>query len=319
MKPRYRQLTPPQRYQIQALLKAGCSQAAIAQQLDCHRSTISRELARCPGECYQAKKAQLASDVRRTDAYKANKYTAERLAIIRHCLKRFLSPEMIANRLALETGYEILSTATIYRWIEWDWYRGGTLHRYLQRAYNSYRTRYGVPDRRQQLGDRRSIHDRPSVVDVRSRCGDWEGDTMYGKGGHLVTLVDRCSRYFKARKVPVRTKKRTADSVINMLRGQPAHTLTLDNGVEFASHQAIEKRSGATVYFADTYASWQRGSNENANGRLRRFIPRTTDLSKLSSQKLRRLVERLNMQPRKCLGWKTPYEVHFGVSVALIM
>ena len=134
-----------------------------------------------------------------------------------------------------------------------------------------------------------------------------------------MTLVDRCSRYFQARKVPIRTKKYTADSVTRMLRGHPAYTLTLDNGVEFADHQKIERRTGATVYFADPYASWQRASNENANGRLRRFVPRSTNLAKLSHQKLRRLVERLNMQPRKCLGWKTPYEVHFRVSVALIM
>ena len=142
---------------------------------------------------------------------------------------------------------------------------------------------------------------------------------MYGKGGHLVTLVDRRSRYFMARKVPLRTKQITADRIVNMLRDQPAYTLTVDNGVEFADHAGIETRAKTDVYFADPYASWQRGSNENANGRLRRFIPRSTDLSKLSSQKLRRIIERLNKQPRKCLGWRSPYEVYNNVSVALIV
>ena len=319
MKPPYRQLTPPQRYQIQAYLSAGCNQAMIARHLGCHRSTISRELARCPGPSYTAKVAQQASDERRRSAFKATQLTAERWAMVARCLERYLSPEMIAGRWQLELGSARPSHTTIYRWVRRDWCAGGTLHRYLQRAYRPFRTRYGVLDRRRRLGARRSIHERPAAVEERLRCGDWEGDTMYGKGSHLVTLVDRRSRYFQARKVPVRTKQLTADCVTRMLRGHPAHTLTLDNGVEFAAHQEIEQRSGATVYFADAYASWQRGSSENANGRLRRFIPRRTNLAKLSHQKLRRLVERLNMQPRKCLGWKTPHEVHFGTSVALIV
>lgn len=319
IKPRYRQLTPVQRYQIQALLEAGNSQAAIARQLKCHAATISRELSRCPSASYQAESAQVTSDERRRGAHKASKLSKATLGTIKRCLERHLSPEMVANRMTLEAGEAVLSTATIYRWIARDWQQGGSLCRHLQRAYKSHRTRYGVPDRRKRLSQRRSIHERPKIVETRTRRGDWEGDTMYGKGGHLVTLVDRCSRYFNVRKVAKRTKKLTADRITDMLRNHPAHTLTLDNGVEFASHKDIEKRTGATVYFADAYASWQRGTNENTNGRLRRFIPRSTDLSKLSPQALRRIVEKLNMQPRKCLGWKTPYEVHYDVSVALIM
>lgn len=319
MKPRYRQLTPAQRYQIQAYVRAGCNQTTIARHLACHRSTISRELARCPGPTYAATAAQQASDERRRTAFKASKYTAERLAIIERCLRRYLSPEMIAGRWHLERGEPQLSTSTIYRWVRTDWVEGGRLHRYLQRAYRPYRTRYGVLDRRRRLGERRNIRERPAQVAQRLRSGDWEGDTMYGKGGHLVTLVDRCSRYYQARKVAIRTKKQTAEAITRMLKGHPVHTLTLDNGVEFAAHKEIERRTGAAVYFADAYASWQRGSNENANGRLRRFIPRQTNLAKLSHQKLRRTIERLNMQPRKCLGWKTPHEVHFGTSVALIV
>jgi len=123
----------------------------------------------------------------------------------------------------------------------------------------------------------------------------------------LVTLLDR------------RSKQPTAEAMINMLDKQPCHTLTLDNGVEFADHRVIAKRANINIYFADYYASWQRGSNENANGRLRRFIPRSMDLSTLSAQKLRRIVERLNKQPRKCLDWKSPYELYNNVSVALIV
>lgn len=142
---------------------------------------------------------------------------------------------------------------------------------------------------------------------------------MYGKKGHLVTLVDRRSRYFMARRIPLRTKVETARAVISMLKAQPGRTLTLDNGVEFADHKRIEKEASTKIYFADPYASWQRGSNENSNGRLRRWIPRSIDLSAFTSQKIRRIIERMNNQPRKCLGWKTPYEVHHNASVSVIV
>jgi len=104
-----------------------------------------------------------------------------------------------------------------------------------------------------------------------------------------------------------------------MLKTQAGRTLTLDNGVEFADHKRIEKQSSTKVYFADPYASWQRGSSENADGRLRRWIPRPVDLSKLTLQKLRRIIEKMNNQPRKSLDWKTPYEVHHNLCVAVIV
>ncbi len=142
---------------------------------------------------------------------------------------------------------------------------------------------------------------------------------MYGKQGHLVTLVDRHSRYLLARRIPLRTKAITANAVIDMLREQPRNTLTFDNGVEFADHERIAQKTETVVFFADPYASWQCGSNENTNGRLRCFVPRSMDLSQLSSQKLRPIVQKMNHQPRKCLGWKTPHEVHHNVSVAVIV
>lgn len=315
----YRQLTLAQRYQIETLLAAGLHQAAIARQLRCHRSTINRELARCPSRVYRARQAQKASDRRRRLAAKSTRYNALLWNRIGRCLKRSLSPEMIAHRMRLEKVPDAVSTSTIYRWLRWDWRQGGDWYQYLQRAYQPYRRRYGSRSWYRRYDHHRTIHERPLVAAKRSRCGDWEGDTMYGKKGHLVTLVDRCSRYLVIRKVAERTKAEATRSVVNMLKRQPAYTLTLDNGVEFSDHKIIEKRARIKVYFADAYASWQRGSNENANGRLRRFIPRSTDLSQLSAQKLRRIVEQMNHQPRKCLGWLSPYEVYNSVSVALIV
>jgi len=135
-----------------------------------------------------------------------------------------------------------------------------------------------------------SIHERPEVVQVRERLGDWEGDTVYLKGGYLVTLIDRASNYLCARLINKRTKHITSQAIIKMLKDQPVETLTLDNGVEFAKHRDIHTTANIDVYFADNYAPWQRGCNENTNGRLRRYIPHSTQASQLTPQQLRRSV-----------------------------
>lgn len=315
----YRQLTLDQRYQIQSDKAAGFSPAETAERIGCHRSTVYRELRRCPGATYSARRAQKASDLRRTYAYKHTKFNEKLWARIARNVERQLSPEMIACRMPLEGISDGVSTSTLYRWLRWDYQQGGMVHQHLQRAFKPYKRAYGLKRWRNRYEGNRSIHDRPKKANTRSRLGDWEGDTMYGKQGHLVTLVDRRSRFVLARRIPLRTKTETARAVLDMLKNQPGRTLTLDNGVEFADHRRIEEKGSTKIYFADPYASWQRGSNENANGRLRRWVPRSTDLSKLTPQKLRRITERMNNQPRKCLEWRTPYEVHHNVRVAVIL
>ena len=146
--------------------------------------------------------------------------------------------------------------------------------------------------------------------------GDY--NTVHGPNGSLVTLTDRKSRLLDAKKTKSRTKNEVGKRLINMLNGHSAKTLTVDNGREFYGHKEITKSTNVTVYFADPYASWQRGSNENANGLLRRYFPKGTDFSKVTAQQLRRAVEKINLMPRKLLNWKSAYEVHYGLSVALI-
>ena len=306
----YRQLTQTQRYQIQSLIAAGLNQSQIADHLGCHRSTVSRELLRCPSPDYDAQRADEASKARRSNANKYRVLTAQLWGYIRHHLSNHLSPEMISGRLALEQHTYQVSTSSIYRWIHNDWLSGGEVYRDLVRALRPYRRVYGQRRRFDPLGPRTSIHERPEAVQARKRLGDWEGDTVYLKGGYLVTLVDRASNYLRARLINKRNKHVTSQAIIKMLKDQPAQTLTLDNGVEFAKHRDIHTSAKVDVYFADNYASWQRGCNENTNGRLRRYIPRSTQASELTAQQLRRTVERMNNQPRKRLGWKTPFEVY---------
>ena len=149
---------------------------------------------------------------------------------------------------------------------------------------------------------------------TRQRFGDWEGDTVEGaKGsGDITTHVERKSRYLIAGKLINKTAEVTANAVTSAFRRLPKtlrHTLTLDNGKEFAGFRDIEKGTGLTVYFADPYSAWQRGTNENTNGLLRRYFPKGMDFRTVNEKTLAETVKKLNHRPRKCLGYRTPHEV----------
>ena len=314
----YRQLTQIQRYQIEALRASGSSLRAIAHQVGCHASTVSRELSRCAGPTYDALKAQQQSESKRRNALKFTKRTRKALALIRKLLRKGLSPESISGRLRYEEHPLTLCHETLYRWIYQDWQAGGTLHSFLQRAYRIYRKRYGAYETRGKIAHCRPLAQRPQAADTRQALRHFEGDTVHYQGGYVVTVTDRKSRYCDARRVPNKTKLEVTEALVSMLNAQGAKTLTLDNGKEFSGHREVEQRSGTKIYFADPYSAWQRGSNENANGVLRRFLPRGTDLKKVSAQKLSQVIRKMNHRPMKCLGWRTPYEVFKQASVALI-
>lgn len=318
MKKQYRQLTQLQRYQIQACEEAGLSQADTALKIGCHKSTISRELKRCKAGCYNAEAAHKSAIKIRRSADKATRFTPLLWQQIMGQLARDWSPAVIAGRIALESGKQCISHEAIYQWIYRDKKAGGTSHRYLLRAYRGYRKRRKAHDGRGLLRDRVSIDQRPSAANQRLHIGHWEGDTVHGREGNIATLVDRKSRLLTARKSQSRTKAEVGDTLIAMLKPHQAKTLTVDNGREFYGHKEIANKAGVDVYFADPYASWQRGSNENANGLLRRYFPKGTNFNKVSAQALRRVVEKINLMPRKLHNWKSAYEVHYGVSVALI-
>jgi IS30 family transposase len=167
------------------------------------------------------------------------------------------------------------------------------------------------------LRNRVSISERPVEVETSEWLGDWEGDTVHGVG-NLVTLVERKSGYLSAYPVKRRTRRQVTRAINLQFKGHVVHTLTLDNGKEFAGHEHIAHKSCCQVNFADPYASCQRGTNENTNGLLRQYFPKGSDFSKLTVAAVNRVVAQINLRPRKRLGWKTPYEVYAGVSVALM-
>lgn len=315
----YRQLTQGQRYQIEMGLACKQSQAAIAKQLGVDPATISREIRRNGGtRPYKADAAMKKSDARRAGARKCCKPRAWLKSHLPLWLEQGFSPEQITERLKLERPDQVVSHEWIYRFIEADKREDGLLYLHLRHRRRRYRKRYGSHDRRGQLRNRVSISERPAEVESRERLGDWEGDTVHGVGGNLVTLVDRKSGYLSAYPVKRRTRRQVTRAINLQLKGHKVHTLTLDNGKEFAGHEHIAMKNGCKVYFADPYSSCQRGSNENTNGLLRQYFPKGSDFSTLTVEAVNRVVAKINLRPRKRLGWKTPYEVYAGVSVALM-
>lgn len=314
----YQQLTQEQRYQIYALRRIGCSQTEMAAEIGVHKSTISRELKRnTGGRGYRPKQAQNLSQARRHKARPT--ITAETWQLVEQKLKMDWSPEQISGWLLTKRSIQI-SHEWIYQYVYADHRTGGELHKHL-RSQKKRRKRLRGRDRRGQLPDRRSIDERPEIVQERSRIGDWEVDTIIGKGHQqaIVTLTERKSRFALLGKVPKRSAELVTQTVIQLLRPfqDKSQTMTGDNGKEFAGHKKVAEALDLDFYFAHPYASWERGSNENMNGLVRQYLPKKTDFSQVSSSDLLWIMDRLNLRPRKCLGFQTPFEVFFNQPVAL--
>ena len=313
----YTHLTQDERYQIQALHYAGHSIAEIARQLNRSRSTIWRELKRNSStSMYEASASQKLAGARQLLCRNALTIAPGKWLNVEAYLRLYLSPQQVAGRLALE-GVLRISPETIYQYVYRDKAQGGDLASYL-RCQKARRKRYGSGrQRRGVLKNRVGIEQRPCVVDSRQRLGDWEGDTVIGRGhsGVLVTLVERRSRFTLACCLPNREAEPVSAAIIEMLRAHKAHcrTITFDNGKEFADHAFIGSCLAADVYFARPYHSWERGTNENTNGLLRQFFPKTMSFANLVQIDVDDAAYRLNHRPRKCLQYRTPHEVFYNL------
>ena len=301
----YAQLTYDQRYHIYMFMKAGILQTDISRIIGVHKSTISRELKRNRGKKgYRHKQAHQHAIGRRDKSQP--RITDKDWGMIEELIYLDWSPEQISEYCKEEQELQI-SHEWIYQHIYRDKHNGGRLWKHL-RCHKKRRKRYGSYDKRGQIPNRKWIDDRPQAVEDRSRLGDWEADTIIGKGkqGAIVTLVDRKSRFLRMGLVARRTKEIVAEKIISLLDDLPVHTITCDNGKEFTDHEIFAKALEAEVYFAHPYASWERGTNENTNGLIRQYIPKDTKFSDLTYEDMKFVENRLNMRPRKCLSFKTP-------------
>jgi IS30 family transposase len=314
----YTQLTQEQRYQIHSLLKMEHKQVEIAECLGVHKSTISRELRRNKGmRGYRPKQAHQKAMSRKN--HSRNRIMPETWEMIEAKIRLEWSPEQVSDWLKRHVGVEI-SHEWIYQYVLADKHAGGTLYRHL-RCQKKRRKRYGSYDRRGKLPNRVSIEKRPAIVDQRERVGDWEVDTIVGKGHRqaIVSLTERKSRLVLLRKVERRTADLVSVAVIDLLQplSERLHTITGDNGKEFAEHERISRELKIDFFFAHPFAAWERGTNENMNGLVRQYIPKHRELESITDNDLLFVTNRLNHRPRKCLDFKTPFEVFFEHSVAL--
>jgi IS30 family transposase len=316
----YKQLTQEQRYQIYALLKAGHNQSEIAHNIRVHKSTISRELRRNRGQRgYRPQQAHQFALNRRKKPW--HRIEGSTWFLIESLIRQEWSPEQVSGWLRENVGLRI-SHEWIYQYILADKQTGGDLHRHL-RCQKKRKKRYGSYDRRGKLRNRVSIDQRPAIVDTRQRLGDWEVDTIIGRGHQhaIVSLTERKSRLALLRKVERKTARSVADAVIELLRSleTQTHTITADNGKEFGDHERIAEGLHADVYFAHPYASWERAANENMNGLVRQYFPKKRSFATITDQDVEFVMERLNNRPRKCLGFKLPNQVFFKCSSAVAL
>lgn len=306
----YSHLTKEARYQISALIKSKkVTISEIARQLNCHRSTIYRELKRNRGQKgYRPKQADAFAKTRK--AKNQGKLTEFFWEYVRHLLMQYYSPEQINGRLKHLGFDDVGSIESIYLFIYEDKRKKGTLHRFL-RCQKTYRKRhYKARDRRGQIPNRVDISLRPEAVENRERFGDWEGDTIVGRAhrGVLLTLVERSTRLTKMISLPNRKAALICKEGIELLSHFKVQTITFDNGKEFAEHETMAKRLNTEIYFARPYHSWERGTNENTNGLIRQFYPKKMPLDKLDRQEVQKVEDLLNNRPRKVLGYLTPFE-----------
>ncbi len=317
----YSQLHTEERYSIALMRARRCSVIEIARELGRHRSTIYREVRRNAAKFDQAYRPFFAiekANGRRRRSRRNRRYTPEHFAVIERLLREDYSPEQVVGRLRLE-GVRVMSHETIYLHIWADRAHGGSLWRHLRGARKRNRKRYGRHDSRGRLAGKRMITERPAIVERRARLGDWEIDTVHGRGKPgAVTIVERKSGLVRVGPLPRLGAQETLQRASALLRHErhPIRTITADNGSEFHMYKQLERRLRTTVYFALPHHAWERGTNENTNGLLRQYLPKQTCLRALSQDQCSVIAERLNNRPRLRLGFRTPNEVYHGRPVA---
>lgn len=302
---------------IAAMRSQRVAMAEIARQLGRHRSTIYREVARNRSTydgAYRAAAAVEHTNGRRSRSRRNRRYGPSDFAPIEEYLRADWSPEQIVGRFSDE-GRPVMTHQTIYLHVRAEEALGGTLWRHLRGSRKQRRKRYRSCDSRGRLAGKTMIGDRPAIVAQRRRLGDWEGDTVHGKGKACVlTLVERKSGLIRIAKLPRATAEHATQGTFRLLLGEPhpVHSITTDNGSEFHGFKDIERLLDTKVYFATPHHAWERGTNENTNGLLRQYLPKGSCLAQLTQEECDLLAAKLNHRPRKPLGFRTPHEIYYA-------
>lgn len=310
------QLTLEQRYTIDVLRKNNYTQEEIGDIIGKDKSVISRELKRNSDSRSGLYKSDLANRKcmkRHLEKPKIEWFTPSIREFVDMWLKEDYSPEQIVG-IAKKDVISCVSAERIYQHVWLDKKLGGTLYTHLRNNGKTYRKRGAAKDKRGQIVGRIGIEKRPIEVDQKQRIGDTEIDLIIGKNhnGALVTMNDRACGLLTMRKSNSKEASEIQKIVIEGLQPWKSHmhTITSDNGKEFANHKEISTALNIDYYFARPYHSWERGANENLNGLVRQYFPKGTDFSLITDEQVKAVEEKLNNRPRKRFGYLTPNQVY---------
>lgn len=318
-------LTSGERDRIALWYSRNLSIRNIAKKLGRDPSTICREIKRNKhGNHYVAIHAQAKARGRKVVAGRRSPLKDPLIySYVLEKLRWGWSPEQISGRLPIDVMGKSIHWETIYRFVYSNRYKHKKLWDYLPRKHKKRASKYGRKVSRSRIPDTVSIHNRPKEIESRKIFGHWEGDSVVGKWhkSGIHTEVERKTRYLQAKLIKNFTANETVKAQKRMFRNLPKtakKSTTVDNGVEFTNH----KEFNLPVFFCDPYASWQKATNENTNGLIRRYLPKKTDFRKINQQDLDDIVEEINNRPRKCLAYQTPSEVfnkELGVAIGMRM
>ena len=321
----YKRLSKKERVTIEVLLREGRSQSYISKVLSRSRSTINREVrkwVRLPQDMYDSELADFEANEYRH--YKGKRPRIEREKKLRlyvyRGLKKGHSPELISGRLHQDYPKDEtmrLSHESIYKHI-YSHPQGRVNKQLIQCLphHHSRRRKWKKRGKAQGIKNRTSIEQRPEAVNLRVEFGHLEGDLIVGKnqGSYICSLVERVTRFTCLFLLPDKKSETLQRQMIEALGAYPSvfrRSMTYDNGTEMANHEQISKQLGMSIYFAHPYSSWERGTNENTNGLVRRFLPKKTDFRTISKEQLKGIENWLNDRPRKVLGYLTPREAYY--------
>jgi IS30 family transposase len=324
MKKQYKQLTIDERDLIAAHHANGFSLSEIAKMLNRHKSTISRELTRNKPEysnIYLSNHAHTKAKKRKKQASTKEELKCHKIRkFVKNKLKVGWSPEIIAGVLASDPKNLKISHESIYLYI---YKKRPDLVQYLARSHKKRFKRAPKSNKKKtRIPNRISIDQRPEEINDRSEFGHWESDAIVSKKSKsaLSVSVERKSRNVKIKKIKQNTASAFSTAIIRRMKNLPAtaiRSITYDNGSENFQHEFINDQLKIDSYFCNPYHSWEKGSVENINGLIRRFLPKKTDFAKITHKRIKEIEFLLNNRPRKCLGFKTPAQVFLEQSVAL--
>jgi len=314
---KYQHLSKEERDMITVLKAKDYTLGDIADELGRDKSTISRELQRNAPEIrkgyYLSHKAQERARSRWVSSHSRSRLKSQKIRdYVEKNIKAGVSPELIAGRLRLDDPGSRISHEAIYQYIYDDRI---DLIKYLVRSHKKRKRRgYSRKHKKSHIPNRTSIEDRPAIVEKRERVGDWEADTVVSRksAAALQVLGDRASRLIKIRKIKNTTSEATRKIIVETLGAYPlefAQTITFDNGHENVEHDLINEELGTDSYFCNPYHSWEKGTIENLIGLIRRYLPKGTNFAKISDDRIAEIEHALNSRPKKCLGFRTPFEM----------